>query len=236
MPQEGTSLIVVGGPVLWLLVLAGLFALVIFAERTLFLHRTQIRASEFVSGIRNLVRKRRLIEAVTVCEETPGPVAALVKAALLRHEAPPEDVRATLEETAQVEIPLLERRLGAIAAVAQMAPVLGLLGTVLGAIEVFANYQQGGEFAMASNLAGGIWKALLTTAAGLTVGLIAQVGQQFLHGRVRAIVRDMEWTAGEIYRFVTLEVQRGGVREVMGNEAPERAEMKEADREAVQPG
>lgn len=195
---------------LWLLVLTGVFALVMFVERALFLHRMQIRAGEFVSGIRNLVGKRRLVEAVTVCEETPGPVAALVKAALLRQDAAPEAVRAALEETAQVEVPLLERRLGSISAVAQVAPVLGLLGTVLGAIDVFSQYQAGGDYAMAANLAGGIWKALLATATGLTVGLLTQVAHHFLVGRVRSVTRDMEWAAGEMLRYVTVELRQPG--------------------------
>jgi biopolymer transport protein ExbB len=209
MPFSGTSLFVVGGPVLWLLLLSGVFALVMFVERALFLHRAQIRAMEFCQGIKNLVLKRRLVEAVTVCEETPGPVAALVKAALMRHQSDEGAVRAVLEETAQVEVPLLERRMGSIAAVSQVAPVLGLLGTVLGAIEVFSQYQAGGDYALASNLAGGIWQALLTTAAGLTVGLVTQVGHHFLAGRVRALTRDMEWAAGEMLRFITLEMRSG---------------------------
>lgn len=201
-----------GGPVLWLLVLSGVFALVIFVERTLFLHRVQIRASEFVSGILNLARKRRLVEAVTVCEETPGPVAVLVKVALVRHEADAGKLRSAIEASAQVELPLLERRLGSLAAVAQMAPVLGLLGTILGAIEVFSEYQKGGDYAMASSLAGGIWQSLLATAAGLMVGLLAQVAHQFLVGRVRSIVRDMEWAAGEVHRFVTHELPELGAK------------------------
>ena len=73
-----------GGPVMWLLLLLGLVALVIFAERTLFLHRAQIRSTEFLNGIKNLLGKDRLMEALTLCEETPGPVAQLVKAGL-RH-------------------------------------------------------------------------------------------------------------------------------------------------------
>ncbi len=69
-----------GGPVMWLLVLLGLVAVVIFIERTLFLHRAQIRSTEFLNGIKNLLQKDRLMEALTLCEETPGPVAKLVKA------------------------------------------------------------------------------------------------------------------------------------------------------------
>ena len=73
-----------GGPVMWLLLLLGLAGLVIFMERALFLHRGQIRSTEFLNGIKNMLQKGRLMEALTLCEETPGPIAAVVKAGL-RH-------------------------------------------------------------------------------------------------------------------------------------------------------
>ena len=80
-----------GGPVMWLLVLLGLAALVLFVERVLFLHRAQIRSTEFLDGIKNLLRKQRLMEALTLSEETPGPVARIVKAGL-RHAGKPHAV------------------------------------------------------------------------------------------------------------------------------------------------
>ena len=84
MSEFSYSLFAKGGPVMWLLVLVGLVALGIFLERALFLHRGQISSTEFLNGIKNLLEKDRLMEALTVCEETPGPVATVVKAGL-RH-------------------------------------------------------------------------------------------------------------------------------------------------------
>lgn len=202
VPTDNLNLMALGGPVLWLLLLAGLFGTAMFVERLVFLHRGQIRAGEFLDGIRNILEGDRLVEAITVCEETPGPVAALVKTALIHHDKPDEEVRAALQEAALVEMPLLERRLGSIAAVAQVAPVLGLFGTVLGAIEVFAAFQRGGEFASASAIAGGIWPALVTTAAGLAIGVTAHLAHHFLVGRVRAIVHDMEWASLKVLQLI----------------------------------
>ena len=191
-----------GGPVMWLLVLLGLVAVVIFIERALFLHRGQIRSTEFLNGIKNLLQKDRLMEALTVCEETPGPVAQVVKAGLRHADDDEQAMRFAVQEAALAEIPVLERRISALAAIAQIAPLFGLLGTVLGMIRTFWLFNQGGNYAAPAMLAGGMWEALLTTAAGLAVAIPAHVARHFLAGRVRALVQDMEWTANELMRFL----------------------------------
>ncbi len=191
-----------GGPVMWLLVLVGLVALAIFIERALFLHRGQISSTEFLGGIKNLLQKDRLMEALTVCEETPGPVAAIVKAGL-RHATDEEQaMRFAIQEAALVELPVLERRISSLAAIAQIAPLLGLLGSLLGMIKTFWLFEQGGSYATAQVLAGGMWEALLTAVAGLIVAIPAHLGRHFLSGRVRALVHDMEWVGNELMRYL----------------------------------
>jgi len=197
-----------GGPVMWVLLGLSAIGLVLFVERALFLHRGQIRTTQFLEGIKNIVRKRRVVEALTVAEETPGPVAAMVKAGLLHYEDAEDRIRAAMTEAALVEIPVLERRLGAIGVIAQSAPVIGLLGTILGMIQAYQAFEKGGDYATAGSLSGGMWQALLTTAAGLAIGVAARLGHHFLAGRMRALVYDMEWVANDILRFLTAE--RGG--------------------------
>jgi len=198
-----------GGPVMWLLVLLGLAALVVFSERALFLHRAQIRSTEFLNGIKNLLQKDRLMEALTVCEETPGPVAKLVKAGL-RHAADDEQaMRFAIQEGALAELPVLERRISAMAAIAQIAPLFGLMGTLLGMIKTFWLFNQGGNYATPAVLAGGMWEALLTAAAGLAVAIPAHLGRHFLTGRVRSLVQDMEWAGNELMRFLLREYRKG---------------------------
>src|SRR3954464_8801945 len=126
-----------GGPMMLVLAALGVLGLMLFIERTLYLHRGQIRAKAFVEGLKNILAKRRLVEALTVCEETPGPVAAVVKAALLHADDDADKMRFYVQEAAVVELPALERRLGAIAAIAQVAPLVGLLGTIMGMITTF---------------------------------------------------------------------------------------------------
>ncbi len=196
------SLFEKAGPIMWLLLLLSIIGLILFIERTLYLHRSQIRSTEFLSGIKNILRKRRLVEALTVCEETPGPVASVVKAGLLHHEEDEAKMRFAIQEAALVEIPAMERRIGSITAIAHVAPLLGLLGTVLGLINAFSLLQAEGAYAHAGMLAGGVWQALLTTAAGLAVAVPAYLAQHFLYGRVRALAHDMEWVGNEIMQFL----------------------------------
>lgn len=190
---------------MWVLLALGMFALVLFVERTLYLHRGQIAAKAFVDGIKNILVKRRLVEALTVCEETPGPVAAVVKAALLHADESAESMRFHVQEAAVIELPAIERRLGSIGAVAQVAPLVGLLGTVLGMATTFLAFEKSGNYATASVLSNGMWQALLATAGSLMLAIPAHLAYHFLSGRVRAIVRDVEWSGNEIMKFLLTE-------------------------------
>src|SRR5580692_9125480 len=181
MPALEPSLLAYGGPMMWVLFALGLILVVVFTERALYLHRGQIRSTAFISGIKNILAKRRLVEALTVCEETPGPVAAVVKAALLHADDDAERMRFYVQEAAVVELPALERRLGAIAAIAQVAPLAGLLGTILGFITTFQAFQK--DYLAASALAHGMGQALLCAAGGLMLAIAAHLGYHFLNGR-----------------------------------------------------
>lgn len=193
---------------MWVLLVMGLMTLMLCIERALYLHRGQIRSTEFINGIKNILSKRRLVEALTVCEETPGPVAAVVKAALLHAEDEPDKMRFHVQEAAVVELPALERRLGSIAAIAQVAPLVGLLGTILGMVTTFLAFER--DYATASALSAGMWQALLSTAGSLMLAIPAHLAHHFLSGRVRAIVRDVEWSANEIMKYLATEYRTAG--------------------------
>jgi biopolymer transport protein ExbB len=210
MSALSLSLFARGGPVMWLLFFVGLVALGIFVERALFLHRGQIRSTEFLNGIKNLLQKGRLMEALTLCEETPGPVAAVVKAGLRHAKDEEQAMRFAIQEAALVEIPVLERRISALAAITQIAPLLGILGTVLGMIQTFWLFNQGGNYATAAALSSGMWPALLTTAAGLAIAIPAHLAGHFLNSRVRALVHDMEWVSNELMRYLLRDFRNGG--------------------------
>ena len=161
-----------------------------------------------MDGIKNILAKRRIVEALTLCEETPGPVAAVVKAALIHAHDDETRMRYAVQEAAVVELPALERRLGSIAAIAQVAPLVGLLGTVLGMATTFFKFMQGGQYATAHALSDGMWQALLVTAGSLIVAIPAHLAYHFLHGRVRSLVRDIEWSGNEIMRYLLIDYRR----------------------------
>jgi biopolymer transport protein ExbB len=202
------SLLARGGPIMWVLLALGTLALVVFVERILYLHRGQIRSTEFVDGVKNILAQRRMVEAVTVCEEAPGPVAAVVKAALLHADDDEVSMRYSVQDAAVVELPALERRLGALAAIAQIAPMVGLLGTVLGMATTFRAFMDGGQYATAQALSTGMWQALITAGAALSLAIPAHLGHHLLSARVRAIVRDMEWAGNEIMRYLLIEYKK----------------------------
>lgn len=188
---------------MWVLAILALVGVMVFVERLLFLHRGQIRSTSFISGVKNILAKRRIVEALTVCEETPGPVAAVVKAALLHADDEADKMRFYVQEAAVVELPALERRLGAIAAIAQISPLVGLLGTIMGMVTTFVSFEK--DYATASALSHGMWQALLSTAGSLMIAIPAHLAYHFLIGRVRAIVRDVEWSGNEIMKYLLTE-------------------------------
>src|SRR5215469_6636952 len=191
-----------GGPVLWLILLSSAVAVVVFLERFLHCHRAQINSTEFINGVRTVLKRENVVEAISICDATPGPVARLVKVAILNRDYGRERVREALEEAGLAEVPRLEEKLNLLATIAQLAPLLGLLGTVLGFIQTFMRMQAAGLHAQVSQLSTGIWQALICAAAGLAVAIPAHAGYNYLVSRVNSIVLDMERAATEIVNVV----------------------------------
>jgi biopolymer transport protein ExbB len=192
-----------GGPMIWLILAASAVALVVFVQRVLHYHRAQINSMEFLNGVRNVLKRDNVVEALSICDATPGPVARLVKVAILNRDKGREGVREALEEAGLIEVPPLEDKLNLLATIAQITPLMGLLGTVLGFITVFGRLQAQGTTAHLEALAGGVWEALICTAAGLAVAIPCYAGYNYLVNRVNAIVLDMEKAATEIVNIVT---------------------------------
>src|SRR5579863_10680439 len=132
------TLLANGGPVMWLILIAAATAAVVFIERALYCHRSQINSAEFLNGVRTVRKRDNVVEALSICDATPGPVARLVKTAILSRDYGRERVRESLEEAGLAEVPRLEEKLSLLATIAQLAPLLGLLGTLLGFIKVFS--------------------------------------------------------------------------------------------------
>lgn len=188
---------------MWLLLAMAAVATAVFIERVLHYHREQIHALDFLNGVRNVLKRDNVVEAISICDATPGPVPRLVKTAILNRDKGRDGIHDALEQAGLVEVPRLEERLSLVATIAQIAPILGLLGTVLGLIQVFHLVQQLGLAAPAGALAGGVWKALVCTGAGLALAAPCYAAYNYLVARVNSIVLDMEKSSTEILSLLT---------------------------------
>jgi biopolymer transport protein ExbB len=190
---------------IWVIVATSAVALAVFLERLLQYHRDQINSTEFLNGVRNILKRDNVVEALAICDATPGPVPRLVKTAILNRDKGREAVREALEDAGAWEVPRLEEKLNLLATVAQIAPLLGFLGTVLGFVTVFRAVQNEGLNAHIGDLATGIWQALNCTAAGLAVSIPSYAGYNYLVSRVNTIVLDMEQVSTEILNIVSTQ-------------------------------
>lgn len=208
------EIVMKGGPLMVLIGLCSVLALTIFIERLFHFHRAQIDTEKFMTGIRNIIKKGKITEAISICDETPGPVAHIVRAGLLKHSETKEEIKEAIEDAGLHEVPRFEKNLVVLATIAHVAPLLGLLGTVTGMIRAFMKIQ---EIHMASgivnpaDLAKGIWEALVTTAGGLTVAIPTYVAYNYLVSRVDSLVLDMEKSATELVNILS---ERGEEYEV----------------------
>lgn len=183
--------------------ICSLVAMWVFIERFWSFRRASVNAAEFTAGIRNLVQNKRITEAITLCTETPGPVAAVLRTALLSHGLSKEEIEEAIERAARYELPRLEHNLAVIATLARVAPLLGLLGTVTGMIQTFYIIQTQAPFIQPSQLAKGIWESLLTTAFGLVVAIPCHVAYDYLTSKVSAFASDMDRSAADIVQILT---------------------------------
>ncbi len=192
-----------GGWVMWLILACSLVAFVVFVKKFFDLHRAQIRWADFLKGIFNILGRRNVVEAVSICDDTPGPVASIVRAAILHHDEDADSIQRAIQEAGLAEIPRLERQLGLLASLAQITPMLGLLGTVLGMMQVLLTLQQKAPLVHSGDLMGGLWQALICTAAGMAVAIPLYAAYNFLVSRVEAIIVDMELASIEIVGYLT---------------------------------
>lgn len=193
------------GPLSWPLLFLGVLAITIFLERVIFLQKTQINTSEFLDGITNLLKGNRLLEALTLCEETRGSISAIIRSALLHRKSQNHEIQDAIHAVAILEIPSLEKRLGLLAVIAGLSPLFGLLGTVLACLDSLQRLGQQERTANSIDFASDLSTALVTTAIGLVIALAAYCGKEFLRSRMDSIVRDMEWSAHQIFRYLTVE-------------------------------
>ncbi len=192
-----------GGILMFPIMFCSVVALAITIERFFTLRRAKIDTREFMDTMRTVLRQNRTQEAIDICDQTDGPIARIMKAGILKHNRSKEDIREAIEDAGHLEIPRLERYMSGLATCANIAPLLGLLGTVAGMIKAFAEIQHREGQVNPSDLAEGIGNALVTTAAGLTVAIPTLVVYNYFVSRVENMILEMEISSSELVELLT---------------------------------
>lgn len=187
-----------GGVFVYPLLLCAVASIWIFVQRFFHFWRAGIDVHEFTDGVRNLVRQNRIAESVQLCADTPGPVAAILHSALLCYGQPRSQVLEALDRTAQIEINRLDHNLSVLASLARVAPLIGLLGTIAGVMNLFYVVQIQSPYVQQASVAQGLWQALFTSALGLLVAIPDHFAYDYLTSRERHFVEDMSIAASEI--------------------------------------
>ena len=193
-PNAGSSKLpeLLSNPMSVLLLLAAALGVVVFIERYVHYHRVQINTTEFIGGLRNVIRQKNLVEAISICEATPSPAARLVREAVLQRERGRAELKEILEQMGSTETARLERHLWVLVTLAQVAPLLGLLGTVMGFMAQD----------VVTDLRAHFSQALVPAALGLAVGVPCFAGYNYLVNEVGGLVLDMERSSMDALQLV----------------------------------
>ncbi len=195
-----------GGPLMYLIIFCSVLSLAVIIERIYHLYRAKIDTEKFMDDITDTLKRNKVMETITMCERTPGPIAHILKAGILKHDRSRGEIKEAIEDAALHEVPRLEKNLGVLATIAHIAPLLGLLGTVIGMVEAFRVIQEKSSSVTSvspADLAGGIWQALLTTVGGLVVAIPTFVAYNYLVSRVDGFVLEMEKSAANLVNMLT---------------------------------
>ncbi|HBU58768.1 MAG TPA: biopolymer transporter ExbB [Verrucomicrobiales bacterium] len=183
-----------GGPMVWVLLVCSALGVVVFMERRLTYHRVQINTSALLGGLKNVLSQNNLVEAIGICDATPSPTARVVKTVLENHQLPREEIKEILEQQGSEEVARLERRLGILAALGQVAPLIGLLGSVMGFMEtkeVVTDHHK--------HFSG----AMIPLALGLAIGIPCFVGYNHLVAVIGSLVVDMQKAGLRALRMIS---------------------------------
>jgi biopolymer transport protein ExbB len=185
-----------GGPLMIPLGLLFVLALFFFFERLIAIRKASRIDPNFMYIIRDNVISGNLTAARSMAKNTPNPVARIIDKGLQRVGKRIEEIERSMENVGKIEVYKMERNLSVLSLVYGIAPMFGFLGTIFGMLQLFYNINASGEFTPAQ-IAGGIYTKMITSAAGLIIGLLAYVGYNFLNAQIDKTVNRMEVASAE---------------------------------------
>lgn len=198
--------IVRGGPMMIPILLCSILALAVIMERFMYLRKIKLDTKKFMNDVSDSLKRNRAMDAINICEQAPGPLPNVLKAGILKYDRTRQEIREAIEDASLHEIPRLERNISILATVAQISTLLGLLGTVIGMIEVFQKIQEKSAAlnpVTPADLSGGIWQALIATAAGLIVAIPTLTAYNYFVSRVNNFILQMEISAADLVNILT---------------------------------
>lgn len=199
------SILIKGGWLMVPILICSIIALTLIINRSYILYRTRRDTERILPKLKDMLKDGRTVEVLSTCERNPSPLTHILKAGILKADRGIEELKAAMEGASAGVILDLERYLSGLATIAHVSPLLGLLGTVTGMIKAFMKVEQLAGKVDASVLAGGIWEALITTAAGLTVAIPTIVAYNYLVNRVNSLVQIMETESAELVDILEKE-------------------------------
>lgn len=191
------SLVMAGGPLMIPLAICSVIAIYIFVERVLTVNKANVNSDVFMGRIKELVQKGDINGAKMVCAQHDTPIARMIEKGVSRIGSPLKTIEASIENVGKIEVFRLEKNLSVMATIAGAAPMIGFLGTVIGMVRAFIAIAQEEGAVSPKLLADGIYTAMVTTVAGLVVGIIAYLGYNYLVTRVSKVIHKMEYSSIE---------------------------------------
>ncbi len=200
--MEPSGLIERGGPLVWVLFGLAFIGAVCVVDRMFFFHRARINVGNLLVGLSHHVRRRAFAEALHEAARAPGPVARVAHAALLRYYLSRSELRDVVQEAGQLEVPRIEKNIRAILGAALLAPLVGMLGTLVGMLETFQTLSEKGGFTGPAELSAGVFTALITSVIGLTVAVPLYLFYLYFLGRATRLVHRLERTGIEMVHLI----------------------------------
>ena len=191
------DIVIKGGVLMVPIVLCSVISAAIILERFYFFYKSRTRVVNLLARIRYLLKKDQIQEAQKLCEGTSGPIARILSIGLHIRKRPLEERERIVELAVSKELRQSERNLSFLVIIGNITPLIGLLGTVQGMIKTFMSIQESSGIADVTVLAGGIWEALITTAAGLSVAIPTMVFHHFFDQKVDNSLNDMREAAAD---------------------------------------
>ena len=186
------TLFLKGGWLMWVLLLLGGVTIFIFVERFVAIVKASRLNINFMNRIRDFIVDGKIAAAIDLCKSTDTPIARMIEKGIERIGRPMSDVQNAIENVANLEVSKLENGLPYLAMISGGAPMIGFLGTVLGMVQTFMDMSAAGGTVDMSILASGMYVAMVTTVAGLIVGIPAYFGYNYLVARIEKLVFQME--------------------------------------------